>query len=426
MYKFDTKKEISQFIATEVVNTPEARAILNNCSRQYINELIEKGKLTPIKFMIGDNIFFKSDVEMLKKKKKRGGLSMSVLKGIINELVIGERKSKIKLDNYVYLKLMEEAKNDNYTAEAIVNKILYERYENIENERKNKEQNSKKDKELTKYYKFLDKYLYSTLNCIIEIGITNEQKGRDEKKYTLLDYSLSKVDKRLSLRLERNNEKTPISFNEIVDIKAQDTGDRLKVWIYMPKDTWRFYLTYSKDIVEKCKNNFNSGKLKIVPEIPYYSKFKNVDNLKYYLEKKKYDLQAHFESEKLVKDKRGEDLYLINFLDKQNNFSYEHTGDIYVVSEFGDEGKLFYSIKHDIFDSKNEDYIEIVDILPERYNIGIGTEVLKYLEEIAIKYNVKHIVGELSPVDFDHKDRLLHFYKKNGYEINGYKLSKNI
>ncbi|GEM_PF-631239 len=426
MYKFDSKEEVAQFIAAEVVNTSEARTILNNCSRQYISELITKGKLTPIKFMIGDSIFFKSDVEML-KKKKRGGLSMSIIKEIINELVVGERKSKIKLDNYVYLKLMEEAKNDSYMAEAIVNKILCERYENVENERKNKEKSATKEKELIHYYKFLDKYLYSTLNSNIEIGITNDSKGRDEKDYTLLDYSLSKVDKRLSLKLERNGEKTPISFNEIVDIKAQDNGERLKVWIYMITDTWRFYLTYNSDIVKKCEGNFNSRKLKIVPEIPYYERLKNEDNLKYNLEKKKYNLKVHFESEKLIKDKKGESLYLINFLDKQSNSFYERTGDIYFVSELGDEGKLFYSIKRNIFDKENEEYIEIIDILPERNNLGIGTEALKYLEEIALKNSIKYIVGELSPVDLqDHQDRLLHFYQKNGYKIDGYKISKNI
>lgn len=350
---------------------------------------------------------------------------MSIFKNFY-EMIFG---FKVKVDKNIYLKLVEESENNpcRRTVDQIVNKVLYERYKNIEIQIKNEEEEAKKDKELISYYEDLDKYLFSTLNGNVEIGITNDLKGYDEKEYKLLDYSLSKVYKKLSLKLERNGEYFPISFNEIRDIKFTGCGDnRVKVWIYMPKDTWRFYLTYKNDIIEKCEDDFKSGKLELVKEIPEYEKLKNVDNLKYHLEQKKYN-RNDFESEKLVRVKNEKDIYLINFLDSERNvFFGGRGGDIYFVSKFGDEGKLFYSINSS-FNKESEEYIKIIDILPERYNLGIGTEALKYLEEIAVKHGIKRIVGELSFVDLStHEERLIHFYKKNGYTINGHDISKNI
>ena len=58
---FNTKEELSEFLAKELINTAEAVAILG-CTRQNIDDLVKRKKLIPIKVFPRDRIFFKSDV----------------------------------------------------------------------------------------------------------------------------------------------------------------------------------------------------------------------------------------------------------------------------------------------------------------------------------------------------------------------------
>jgi len=59
--KFETKQELSDFLAEEIINTAEAVKILG-CTRQNIDDLVKRNKLIPIKVFPRDRIFFKSDV----------------------------------------------------------------------------------------------------------------------------------------------------------------------------------------------------------------------------------------------------------------------------------------------------------------------------------------------------------------------------
>lgn len=352
---------------------------------------------------------------------------MSIFKDIIDEFITGEKKSNVSIDKYLYLKLLEESNTEDISIEQLLNKILYERYDIIENEIKNKEKEEIHEKDLIKYYKILDKYLYATLEGNITIAITNDSIGYDEREYVLKDYALTKVYSKLSLKLERNNEDFPISFKDIKEIRFNDYGDRLKVWIYMPKETWRFYLNYDNNKLESMVEDFNSNKLEIQTRILPYEKFKNVDNLKYYLEKMKYNLASYYSGEKVIKTKNGDEIYFVNSLSYEKDSLFGRNGSIYFISELGDYGKLYYSIKEDLFSDNKEPYVEIIDIVPIKINIGIGSEALKYLEEIIVENNIKQIKGDLSPNDLkNHGDRLIHFYQKNGYEIRGNKIYKSI
>lgn len=60
-YNFDSKEELSKFIASEVIDTSEVTEILQ-CSRQNIDDLVKRGKLTPIRTLSKTKIFFKEDV----------------------------------------------------------------------------------------------------------------------------------------------------------------------------------------------------------------------------------------------------------------------------------------------------------------------------------------------------------------------------
>ncbi len=48
---------------------------------------------------------------------------------------------------------------------------------------------------------------------------------------------------------------------------------------------------------------------------------------------------------------------------------------------------------------------------------GIGTAVLRYAEENLALAGAVKVVGWLSAADADHRDRQVHFYRKNGYDV---------
>jgi hypothetical protein len=72
MYTFNSKEELSNFIASEIVNTSEACELLN-CSRQNLDRLVKLGTLVPIKVYSTSKLFFKSDIlERAKESPKAG------------------------------------------------------------------------------------------------------------------------------------------------------------------------------------------------------------------------------------------------------------------------------------------------------------------------------------------------------------------
>ncbi|WP_343310570.1 hypothetical protein AAHT65_17205 [Bacillus atrophaeus] len=83
---------------------------------------------------------------------------------------------------------------------------------------------------------------------------------------------------------------------------------------------------------------------------------------------------------------------------------------------------LDYPITNDSFLVKiltevDEDKIYIVDIFSNEVSRGHGTLAVNTLKKIAEEIELK-ISGWISPVDFDHHDRLIYFYKKNGFEVD--------
>lgn len=50
-------------------------------------------------------------------------------------------------------------------------------------------------------------------------------------------------------------------------------------------------------------------------------------------------------------------------------------------------------------------------------NKGYGSVLMNHLKEIARGENVQYITGDLVERDFDHVDRLKHFYKKHNFDV---------
>ncbi|MGM0836718.1 MAG: hypothetical protein ACQEV7_11200 [Bacillota bacterium] len=65
---------------------------------------------------------------------------------------------------------------------------------------------------------------------------------------------------------------------------------------------------------------------------------------------------------------------------------------------------------------KDEDTIFIGDIKgPE--NKGFGTICMNYLKEMAKEQNIRYITGDIAKRDWDHVERLVHFYKKHRFQV---------
>ena len=69
MYSFAGRDDIAAFIIAEIVNTSEAAEILG-CSRQNIFDLVKRGKLSPIRHLPKDKLFWRSDVEARAKEQQ--------------------------------------------------------------------------------------------------------------------------------------------------------------------------------------------------------------------------------------------------------------------------------------------------------------------------------------------------------------------
>ncbi|QOY35639.1 GNAT family N-acetyltransferase [Anaerobacillus isosaccharinicus] len=77
-------------------------------------------------------------------------------------------------------------------------------------------------------------------------------------------------------------------------------------------------------------------------------------------------------------------------------------------------GKWDFSIQASYAD---ENTIHIGDIKgPE--NKGYGSILINYLKELAKEQNIHMITGDIAKRDWDHKDRLVHFYKKHNFKVN--------
>lgn len=65
----------------------------------------------------------------------------------------------------------------------------------------------------------------------------------------------------------------------------------------------------------------------------------------------------------------------------------------------------------------NDDKIHVGDIKGPA-NKGYGSICINYLKEIAKDQNIPYITGDIAPRDWDHVDRLKHFYRKHEFKVS--------
>lgn len=140
----------------------------------------------------------------------------------------------------------------------------------------------------------------------------------------------------------------------------------------------------------------------------YNQKFKK---LKENLIAFKEEQNESYQTEKLIKTTRGVPVYLVHCTSSEDGQLYG--GFIYVLTTKGFNGCLNYTVLN-----RNDQSIHVSDISHKIYNQNIGSQLLMFLDEIAMNNNIKKITACISPIDINtHKERLLHFYMKNGYQI---------
>jgi GNAT superfamily N-acetyltransferase len=128
-------------------------------------------------------------------------------------------------------------------------------------------------------------------------------------------------------------------------------------------------------------------------------------------------LDSNYKSDKLIITKNREKMYLVhengNLKDASN-----YNGRIYVLSDKGIIGLLEYeAIKSPyIITIKNIQFKE-----PDYYGKGIGTSIIKYLQEYALKEKIVLIKGILEQYDIDHyRETLMNFYSKHDFNVDFY------
>lgn len=67
-YTFEDKDHLVNFICNEIITTAEATTLLG-CSRQYLDELVSKGKITPIKTINRVRLYWRNDIVSLLHKR---------------------------------------------------------------------------------------------------------------------------------------------------------------------------------------------------------------------------------------------------------------------------------------------------------------------------------------------------------------------
>ncbi|MGL4738351.1 MAG: helix-turn-helix transcriptional regulator [Cellulosilyticaceae bacterium] len=67
-FNFNSKEHLIDFIRQEIITTAEATDLLC-CSRQYLDELVSKGKITPVKTINRVRLYWRDDIAALHSKQ---------------------------------------------------------------------------------------------------------------------------------------------------------------------------------------------------------------------------------------------------------------------------------------------------------------------------------------------------------------------
>lgn len=152
-------------------------------------------------------------------------------------------------------------------------------------------------------------------------------------------------------------------------------------------------------LLEADHHSKNSDVLKEELEDLEFQVFRMQDNLKEIAKKSKVLGVDQANNEKLVIVYTPEDDQSCKIMLCDCETSYKGSWDFSIQATYADEST-----------------IHIGDIKGPA-NKGYGTICMDYLKELAIEQNIPKITGDIAERDWDHVDRLVHFYEKNDFYV---------
>ena len=127
---------------------------------------------------------------------------------------------------------------------------------------------------------------------------------------------------------------------------------------------------------------------------------------------------------------RDGNCYLASLVQKRSSMGYGLSIHLYDLNR-AHESKYDKGVSFTHF-TRHAEHIYITEFNGDYYSRGYGSMVMEALIHYAQVMDIRHIRGSLSFVDLNsHKDRLLHFYRKHGFEIfesknDGWKTEKHL
>ncbi|MGM7720034.1 hypothetical protein [uncultured Metabacillus sp.] len=128
--------------------------------------------------------------------------------------------------------------------------------------------------------------------------------------------------------------------------------------------------------------------------------FRLQDNLKEIAKKSKVLGVDHAKDDKLVIVYTPEDSQSCKIMLSDCESSYNGQWDFSIHATYTEDNK-----------------IHIGDIKGPA-NRGYGSICMDYLKELAVEQNIPEITGDIAERDWDHVDRLVHFYEKHNFEVD--------
>lgn len=180
-----------------------------------------------------------------------------------------------------------------------------------------------------------------------------------------------------------------------------------------------FYFLFKKQLNQWCCiMDENREKVKLMNrKLAQNEKIMAQSELKYKTVKRIFDLIPTAKVVGIEKNKKGEELFVVERIDSRGLTMY-----LFGISYQGITGlpRIVSTFKEDYDEDYNivSNHLYIDDVQNEDDNIGNGSILMKYFIKSAKQNQVKYINGWLSPVDIDHFDRLEHYYKKFGFDVN--------
>ncbi len=148
--------------------------------------------------------------------------------------------------------------------------------------------------------------------------------------------------------------------------------------------------------------------------IKTYFRNRKLNRMKSHLEVFKTIHRGEYKTARLMTTKKGDSIYLVHTANTRGNQIY--SGHIFLIT--GKKPKGINRLQYTVSRKGEEPYLLIGEMDYERVNQGIGSELIRFLEDIARQQGIITIKGLLSDYELkSHRERLMFFCAKHGFDV---------